>query len=130
MASLHKPAMVVYFNFWLLIPMYFSALNLKMTFVLHHHVRFSSNPNLKVRKTRFFAIFYYFLNMRTPSKRDTLQLSILLFTCIILIFLTGDIADWKKNCRFRNDRYMAGKNDRILSFFKIFSISNFALGIY
>ena len=106
-----------------------------------HHIRFSSNPNLKVRKTRFllylsidnFANFYYCLNMRKQSKRATFQLSISLFICIILIFLTRDIADWKKiagfamtdiwrekmmgsyhfckkkHCRFRNDRYMAGK---------------------
>ena len=40
---------------------------------LLHHVRFSSNPKLKVRKTYLsidnFANFYYFLNMRKPSKR-------------------------------------------------------------
>ena len=34
--------------------------------------------------------------MRKTSKRATFQLSISLFTCIILIFVTGDIADWKK----------------------------------
>ena len=65
---------------------------------------FSSNPILKVRKHGFslylsihnFANFYYFLNMRKPPKRATFQLSISQFTCIILIFLTGDIADWMK----------------------------------
>ena len=68
---------------------------------LLHHVRFSSNPNLKVRKTRFFlylsidnfANFYYFLNMRKLSNRATFMLSISLFTCTIIIFLTSDIAD-------------------------------------
>ena len=43
-----------------------------------------------------FANFYYFLNMRKRAKKATFQLSISLFTCIIFIFLTGDIADRKK----------------------------------
>ena len=56
-----------------------------------------------------FTNFYYFLNMRKPSKRATFQLSISLFTSIIIIFLTGDIADWKKKLQVSQWPIYGGK---------------------
>ena len=38
-------------------PNVFGGLNPNPTSELLHHVRFSGNPNLKVQKTLFFAIF-------------------------------------------------------------------------